>query len=233
MFKSDFLFSAALHAAIILATFLTAPFTIQDHDYGEVIRVSLASSDELPLIRPDLPVVETPAAIEDDAGEDLAISDPTTAKAVEIKPKDKPKPKEPEKPKTKPQQKPADDAKPGTSQEAEGDKEVAGTGAGTPFAGARTDNASFNYPAWFGLAFRKLAQNFRNPVVYDGTLYCTMYFQVIKSGRVIDTKVVEPSEIPAFNEACELAIERAAPFPPLPREFREEIIGITITFTNH
>lgn len=232
MLKSDFLFSAALHAVIILATFLTAPFTIHDHDYGEVIRVSLASSDDMPMIRPDLPVVETPAAVEEDAYEDIPISDPTTAKAVEIKPKDEPK-KEPEKPKTKPKAKPTTDSKPGTSQEAESDQEVAGTGAGTPFSGARTDNASFNYPAWFGLAFRKLSQNFRNPVVYDGSLYCTMYFQVIKSGRVIDIKVVEPSEIPAFNEACELAIERAAPFPPLPREFREEIIGITLTFTNH
>jgi len=100
------------------------------------------------------------------------------------------------------------------------------------FSGARVDNASFRYPFWFTLTWAKISQNFRIPIAFDGKLYTDIYFQVIKSGRVIELKVVKSSGITTFDDACLAAIERAAPFPPLPRDFLDEIIGITITFTN-
>jgi outer membrane biosynthesis protein TonB len=41
---------------------------------------------------------------------------------------------------------------------------------------------------------------------------------------------LQPSGIPAFDNGCVQAIENSAPFPPLPEDFRDEIIGITIPF---
>jgi TonB family protein len=66
----------------------------------------------------------------------------------------------------------------------------------------------------------------------DARLVCKVYFQVIRSGRVVQVEVLESSGIPAFDNACKAAVERAAPFPPLDREFAEEVIGITVPFTN-
>jgi TonB family protein len=40
--------------------------------------------------------------------------------------------------------------------------------------------------------------------------------------------VITSSGISRFDDACVLAIQRSAPFPPLPKNFREEIIGITL-----
>ncbi len=70
----------------------------------------------------------------------------------------------------------------------------------------------------------------RNPVSTDATITCTVYFQVIKSGRLINVEVVESSGIAIFDEACVRAIKRSAPFPNLPHDFVDEIIGITIPF---
>jgi len=108
--------------------------------------------------------------------------------------------------------------------------ESATGGEGSPFAGATIDNASFNYPYWFTQAFRKIRSNWRNPVSHQGTLVCVIYFQVIQSGRVINLQIRESSGIDAFDDACLRSVERSAPFPPLPREFREEIIGINLPF---
>ena len=41
-------------------------------------------------------------------------------------------------------------------------------------------------------------------------------------------KIKQSSGIDAVDRDCIAAIERSAPFPPLPREFRDEIIGITV-----
>ena len=96
----------------------------------------------------------------------------------------------------------------------------------------RIDNAAFDHPYWFDLAWNKINQNYRFAITIDGKVYCDVYFVVIKSGRVIETKVVNSSGIPAFDQACVSAIERSSPFPPLPRDWIDEILGITITFTN-
>jgi protein TonB len=153
----------------------------------------------------------------------------------------KPEEKKPEpKPEKKPQPKPQETTQPAESQEpAEGSAEGGGqtgedvdapVGSGSPFAGATIDNASFNYPYWFTQAFNKIASNWRNRIQYSRPLVCEVYFQVIKSGRVIELRIEESSGIPEFDEGCIQAVERAAPFPPLPPSFVEEIIGITLPF---
>ena len=220
--KLEIILSFCLHLLIILATAISAPFQTSTHDFGEVIRVSITSPSELPATEPEpLPPIPVPAPAVEEIP-DIPISDPSTAEPVRIEPKEEPK---------KPKEKQIRRTQAETMTESD-QVEVPGTGSGTPFGGATIDNASFDYPYWFRQAFMKLSQSFRNPVAFDGTLVCTIYFQVIKSGRVIDRKIVESSGIPAFDEACLAAVERSEPFPPLPREFTDEIIGITVPFTN-
>ena len=215
--KREILFSLALHLAIVAATVVSAPFEIKKkRSYDEIIRVSLTS---LPPTIPSQP--PEPIAIPQPLSEllpEIPLDDPTTAKKAIVKQK-----KKNDKPPTR---------KTGRLT-SEGDKkeiESPSTGGGSPFQGATIDNASFDYPYWFTQAFNKIAGNWRNPVPYEGTLVCAVYFQVIRSGRVVELSVETSSRVPAFDNACLLAIDRSAPFPPLPREFRDEIIGITVPF---
>lgn len=222
--------SLLLHLIIIAATMVIAPFEIKkNYPYDEVIRVSLTSlpQRQLPPVQPQaIPPTPIPEALTDVLPE-IPIDAPSTVKKAATLTKKK-------KPKKKKQPAPQKTVSPATNQTEKTEQtiETPATGSGSPFQGATIDNASFNYPYWFTQAFNKIAGNWRNPVMYDGTLVCVVYFQVLRSGRVIDLKVVEPSGIPAFDRACLQAIERSAPFPPLPREFRDEIIGITVPFKN-
>jgi len=171
------------------------------------------------------PIVEEPA--------EIPISDPATVDEVPVekKPETKP-PVEPKEDPEPPTESSSQERTPDASQGSDGNtKEIEGAGGtGSPFAGATVDNASFDYPYWFTQAFNKIRTNWQNPVAYDGSLICAVYFQVIRSGRVIDLRIESSSGIEAFDQACLAAVNRSKPFPPLPREFSDEIIGLTLPF---
>lgn len=239
----DLVFSIVAHAVIILGTLFLSPLEFRRAEpFGEVIRVNVVSPGQLtmPQAQPMTPV-EIPQAMEAEEP-DIPVADPVSKPETPVEkttPKPKPKPeKQPEKPKPS---KPAQENKLKSPDATEGEVTQAGsaegstnvqTPAGAPFSGAQVDNAAFNYPFWFNLAWGKISQNFRVPVQIDGRVYCDIYFQVIKSGKVVESKIVNESGIPQFDEACLAAIDRSSPFPPLPQDFVDEIIGITITFTN-
>lgn len=234
----DLVLSVILHLIALAMTVFASPLNIRKpHEFGEVIRVGVISMDQLspapitPAEPEPVPKVVTPKAMEAEP-EEITLQDPTTKPATPI-----------DKPAEKPKSKPKDDKpKPKTTASAQtGDRNQAGTAegkidveapSGSGISGMGVDNASFNYPYWFTQTFNKLGQNFRIPVVIDGTVTCDVYFQVIKSGRVIERKVVTSSGVPQFDQACLATIDRAQPFPPLPRGFLDEIIGLYITFSN-
>ncbi|HWR84035.1 MAG TPA: TonB family protein [Candidatus Deferrimicrobium sp.] len=215
----DVIFSLALHGVIIVATVVSSPFDVSKRSpYGEVIRVSLMSLPSPPAKQAPEPV--TIPQIRAETPSEIPLQAPTTAKEAKVTPKPKVK----------------KERTTGTTDEsAASDKkqiESPATGTGSPFYGATIDNATFDYPYWFTQAFNKIAGNWRNPVLYEGTLVCAVYFQVIRSGKMIEIRVETSSGVPAFDQACLTAIERSTPFPPLPGEFRDEIIGITVPFKN-
>ena len=232
----DLILSVILHVVALAMTVFASPLNIRKpHDFGEVIRVGVISMDQLnpapitPTEPEPIPEAVTPKAMEAEP-EEIKLQEPTTKPAVPVdKPAAKPKPKD-DKPKPQPDE-PAETGDRDQAGTAEGKIDVQAP-SGSGISGMGVDNASFNYPYWFTQTFNKLGQNFRIPVVIDGTVTCDVYFQVIKSGRVIEKKVVTPSGVPQFDQACLAAIDRAEPFPPLPREFLDEIIGLYITFSN-
>ena len=228
-FKRDVILSVTLHVVVIAATVLSSPLTGEKRlNMGEVVRVQLTSASALAASEPlAIKPIQVPAAIEAPP-EDIPITSPTTKKQVAVEAK-KPEQSKPKKP-------PTNQSKLANAESTEaansGPKKIdaEGTGSGSPFAGATIDQPTFDYPYWFTQAFNKIAQNYRVPIAYDGTLVCVVYFQVIRSGRLVETHIERSSGVEAFDNACVMAIERSAPFPPLPREFREEVIGITIPF---
>ncbi len=225
--RREIIFSVVFHVFLV-AAFYASGLILTPHkiDLGEVIKVSLMSLPDLPVTnqQPANPL-EIPRATQ-------AEQTPTpipdkSAKAIPVKEKKTPSKKKKQDKKKYEGQKDTDpETKSGT---ADGDAAVA-EASGSPFAGATVDNADFNYPYWFTQAFYKIQTNWQNPVDADGEIICVVYFQVLASGRVIETRVDKPSGIPAFDDACVYAIKRSSPFPPFPREFTEEILGITIPF---
>ena len=158
---------------------------------------------------------------------EIPLDDPRTVKTKKEvkKPVEKPKPK----PETQKKEETPTTTEPTEPQEKE--IETKSTDVGQMFAGATVSNQNFDYPYWFDQAFSKIQSNMRNTVSSDSPLICKVYFEVIQSGKLIMVKIVESSGIDQFDDACVSAIERSAPFPPLPRKFSEEIIGISLPFS--
>lgn len=220
-----------MHLIVFAMVVFSSPFdTSKRFDYDEIIRIrAVALPDFSPRSAEPVAIAppQVPQALVEEVPE-IPISDPTSV--TEPKKIDKPKPKpKPQKPAQQTQAATTDSAGGGNGKK---EIDVAGSGSGSPFAGATIDNASFDYPYWFTQTFNKLAANFRNTVVIDGKVVCIVYFQVIRSGRLVIVEVEKSSGVPAFDNVCVAAIERSAPFPPLPKEFRDEIIGISVPFTN-
>ncbi len=227
--KRDIILSLILHVIVFGLAVFSAPFNgAARFDQGQVIRIrAVAMPDFSPPASEPVAIAPpvVPQALPEEAPE-IPISDPTTV--TEPKKVEKPKPK-PEKPAT---QQPAQANAGASGGNGKKEIDVSGSGPGSPFAGATIDNASFDYPYWFTQTFNKLASNFRNTVVIDGRVVCVVYFQVIRSGRMVEVRVEQSSGIPAFDKVCQAAVEKSAPFPPLPKEFPDEIIGISVPFTN-
>ena len=218
--KRDVLYSVFLHLGIVMLVLLSSPFSpqTQSFDYGDVIKIKAVYIPKNVAQKTVAPI-SVPKALPEESVE-IPIDKPTSIKdEVKI---DKPKPKKVQ------QTENQNNESTGSSTGTENEIETTNTDTGSPFAGATVDNASFDYPYWFVQAFNKINFNFKKTVPLDGSVICVVYFQVIKSGRVIDVKIKQSSGIDAVDRDCIAAIERSAPFPPLPSEFRDEIIGITV-----
>ena len=103
-------------------------------------------------------------------------------------------------------------------------------GPGTKFGSAAVDNSNFNYPYYFVQSFGKIGRNWSNPVAANQPLSCIIYFQIIRSGTVLDPEVEKSSGVTAFDRACLRAVHASSPLPPLPPDFRDDIIGIHLEF---
>ncbi len=218
--KREYVYSLLFHVMVVGALLISSPFSAKSKwDPNDVIKVSLSGPlpmkemnvAKLPTLQPGRTAPPPQAAVPISNGKSVPIT------------KSKAKPSTQAKQKPKRPTDPSELFGPATTQ-----IEAPGTEEGSPFAGASIDNENFQYPYWFVQAFNKISSNFKVSTDLDGTVVCVIYFQVIRSGRVIESRVVKTSGVPAFDNDCLLAIERSTPFPPLPREFPDEIIGITL-----
>ncbi|MFH1688161.1 MAG: TonB family protein [bacterium] len=204
---------------------------------GEVIRVdvldwSQVAGQEMPAVEETEPEEMVQPSIPppaEEPPEEIPISDPTTKQEAEIKPE--PVVESVKEPDQAPPDKPTgDNRRPAEGDTGQQQIHSPVTGQGSALAGATVDSRSFNYPYWFTQAFNKILRNWRNPVATDGSIICVVYFQVMKSGRIIEARIEQSSGIGQFDDACLRAVNGSSPFPPLPRQFTDEIIGITLPF---
>lgn len=234
MTKRDIFFSLIFHFGILLSLTLLNPFNVLSRPDFESVGVNIISMP--PLGNPDLikgdqmPEVKIPEAIvEEEAAIPIAMPESRNTP----KPVDKPKPKQ-EKAKPKPKEDPGYTGKPKT-----GDKSQQGSdatdasdqlGPGSKFGSLNVDNPSFNFPTYFTGAFIKIERNWTNPVRANKELSCKVHFFILRTGTIMDPTLAKSSGVEAYDRACMRALQSSNPLPPLPSEFQDDIIGITLEF---
>lgn len=228
----DIFYSIFLHVGLLLLIVMFNPFSVtmqRDFDAATVNIITMPPLGE-PIDIAEAPEIAIPTAtFEEEAS--IPISKPEAK--TEKKPiKENPKPEK--KPEPKPE-KPRDTGYQGLAQE--GDKNQAGgtdvsdqVGPGSKFGSVAVDNADFQYPYYFVQAFGKIQRNWTNPVASNQPLSCIVYFQILRTGSILDPKIEKSSGLPAYDRACLRALQLSSPLPQLPSDFGSDIIGIYLEF---
>lgn len=221
----DFIYSVTFHLALLLALVVLKPFAVAMKPRMESVAVNIISLPPLgdPALarRNDAPISIPPRTAEDKAAVPIKTPESKAKTTKTDKPKETSKP-------------PRDTKYKGnalTGAAADGGADVTGKlGPGSKFGTVSVDNASFNYPSFFLQAFGKIQQNWSNPVASNQSLSCVIYFQIIRSGTILDPVIERESGVPAYDRACLRAVQASSPLPPLPADFSDDIIGIHLEF---
>lgn len=225
----DFIYSVILHVGLLLTITMLNPFTlnmVSDFDSVAVNIISMPPLGNPDLIKGSMPEIAIPEATIEDLAV-IPISKPESK--TELKPVEK---KE-ESPKPKRDTGYKGDAKKDEASKAGGTDVSDQVGAGTEFGSVIVDNADFQYPFYFVQAFRKIRDNWSNPVASNQLLSCTIYFKVIRSGTILGPVIEKPSGVKAYDDACLRALQGSISLPPLPADFRDDIIGIHLEFQHN
>lgn len=229
----DILFSLTLHVGFFVIIALMNPFKIKIHQDFESIAINVISLPPLgepELIKEEAPEIVIPTAIvEDDVSVPISEPESKTEKMEIEKPVEEPKPK-PEKKKPREDKGYQSKAKKGETAQMGGADITSQLGAGSKFGSARIDNANFNYPYYFVQTFGKIERNWSNPVASNQPISCVIYFQIMRTGTILETRIETSSGLEVYDRACLRALQASAPLPPLPSEFSDDIIGIYLEF---
>lgn len=126
---------------------------------------------------------------------------------------------------------PAEEEKPSAPAPA---AEAAPAPAGAPTSGApsqpglATDMPNFPYP-WYISQIRQVLWEQWSSRMPKGGGECVVVFSLLPNGHFADLRTEESSGDPAFDLAALSAVQDGAPYPPLPRGFKEPFLKIHLT----
>ncbi|MBI5239517.1 MAG: TonB C-terminal domain-containing protein [Elusimicrobia bacterium] len=101
--------------------------------------------------------------------------------------------------------------------------------AGAPGqAGVATDLPNFPYP-WYISQLRQALWDQWSGRMPKGAGECVVVFSLLPNGRFVDLRIEESSGDPAFDLAAQSAVQDGAPYPPLPKGFKEPFLKIHLT----
>lgn len=162
-------------------------------------------------------------------------------------PKNQVKPPEPRKPPPEPQRptpKPGEaskpqersapsDTRPGVAPGETGDQlgrrgAESGSPVGTTAFGSRigVENPDFTYGYYLDRLLSLIDAQWQRPNM--GEVKAVIHFQIGKDGSISDLRVAESSGYNSFDFAALRAVQSAAPFPPLPRGYKNDSLGVNL-----
>lgn len=157
------------------------------------------------------------------------------------KPKKETKPKSEKKAVIQKQPKGIKEAKAGSTK-----GEGTGTGSGVRIGGglgSASDTGSayssqiglsnFPFTYYLQIIIDRVSSNWFTSLVdpgISGSFQATVYFKIYRSGQISNPKIQESSGIKSLDLSALRAIQTSAPFPPLPRDYEDEYLGIYLIF---
>lgn len=111
-----------------------------------------------------------------------------------------------------------------------------GTGGGSGFQSPYSSQiglSSFPFTYYLQIIIDRISSNWFTSLVdpgIKGNFQSTVYFKIYKSGQISNLKIEESSGIRSLDLSALRAIQSSAPFPPLPKEYKNEYLGIHLIF---
>ncbi|MGB9835869.1 MAG: TonB family protein [Candidatus Saccharicenans sp.] len=103
-----------------------------------------------------------------------------------------------------------------------------GYGYGDPLG-----TGSFPYTYYLQIIIDRVSSNWFtaiNNLDFTGEYQSVIYFKILRNGQIADLKIEQPSNLPALDLTARRAVELAAPFPPLPRDYENDYLVIHLIF---
>jgi TonB family protein len=216
--RNAILISIAFHALVSLIVFQWVSFRQVSYVPRQVYDVTLvtpAVAEPAPKVSRPRPQPEPPAPvpIEEEKEEEMP-PPPDEAKK-------KPPVKKPDPPKSVPTTEVRKTLPP---------EEAEKPGEATPETGSMLFEKDFPFANYIGRMRQKIASTWRPPGGALEERSCRVYFRVHRDGSISSVSVEQSSGVSLFDQSCQRAVLQAAPLPPLPREYRDEYLGVHFSF---
>lgn len=107
-----------------------------------------------------------------------------------------------------------------------------GVGFGSEFSG-QIGLSTFPYTYYLQVIHTRISGNWFTSQISPGVageFHTTLSFRIFRNGDISNPDIKEKSGIRALDLSAIRAIHSSAPFPPLPREYEGEYLGITLIF---
>jgi TonB family protein len=107
-----------------------------------------------------------------------------------------------------------------------------GTGSGSGLAD-QIGLSNFPFQYYLQIIMDRVSASWFTSLVapgVSGDFQTTVFFKIYRNGGISNLKVEETSGIQSLDMSALRAIQNASPFPPLPKEYEDEFLGIHLIF---
>ena len=87
------------------------------------------------------------------------------------------------------------------------------------------DNPDFTYAYYLDRLLSLIDAQWQRPAMGSG-VKAVIFFRIGRDGKMTDLQVEQSSGYNSFDLAALRAVQNAAPFPPLPRAYKHEDLGV-------
>ncbi len=111
-----------------------------------------------------------------------------------------------------------------------------GPGGGSGFGSGYGDQIGFSgfpYTWYLQLLSDKISAQWFTSLIdpgVSGQFQVVVTFKVQKNGQVTDVVIDQPSGVPSLDDSAKRAVQRAAPFAPLPSDYKDQYLVIHLIF---
>ena len=96
----------------------------------------------------------------------------------------------------------------------------------TAFGSIGVENPDFTYGYYLDRLLSLIDAQWQRPNM--GEVKAVVHFEIAKDGSISDLRVAESSGYNSFDFAAVRAVQSAAPFPPLPRGYKNDSLGVNL-----